>query len=262
MLRVRKADLPAKLAAWLAAKQHSIAELTEYAAQVAQAAVLWDRKGEFAAIRAALAQQCSGLQRCQYCEDSAADEIEHVWPKKYYPGKTFVWDNYLYVCGRCNGSHKRARWALFGAAGGFVELVREKGSTPTPPPDGAPVFIDPHVDDPLDFIELELETGLFLPIGEEGTVQYLRAEYTINVLGLNERDFLSRARRNAYADYLENVRDYLEAKELGAGDEVYQLQRLVARQHATVWAEVKRRAKAGGAHQQLFAVAPALWAIG
>ena len=33
---------------------------------------------------------CAGAKRCMYCEDSAADEVEHHLPKNLYP--EFVFD--------------------------------------------------------------------------------------------------------------------------------------------------------------------------
>jgi uncharacterized protein (TIGR02646 family) len=262
MLKVVKDDLPAAQQARLAAKQKMIDELPDYAARVKHAGELWDRKGEFAEIRTALAAQCSGLQRCQYCEDSAADEIEHVWPKTFYPEKAFLWRNYLYSCGQCNGTFKRAQWAVIGADGQWHVLGRKKGEIPMPPPDGSPAFIDPHIDDPLEFMALDFETGRFEPIAEEGTEAYQRAEYTIAVLGLNERDFLTRARRNAYRDYLRDVEDYLVAKKDGDEEAWCHLQRAIERNHATVWAEIKRMAMAGRAHQSIFAIAPELGRVG
>ena len=47
-----------------------------------------------------------------YCEDSVGDEVEHHRPKNLYPDHTFLWDNYLYACGPCNGP-KNNRFAVF-----------------------------------------------------------------------------------------------------------------------------------------------------
>lgn len=53
------------------------------------------RNPTFRQIRQALTQMCAGACRCGYCEDSLADEIEHIKPKTLYPEFVFVWENYL-----------------------------------------------------------------------------------------------------------------------------------------------------------------------
>ena len=50
----------------------------------------------------ALSAMCHGPRRCMYCEDSAADEVEHFRPTDLYPEFVFAWMNYLYACGPCN----------------------------------------------------------------------------------------------------------------------------------------------------------------
>lgn len=48
----------------------------------------------FQLVRATLDKMCSGARRCCYCEDSCADEVEHIRPKDLYPELVFVWENY------------------------------------------------------------------------------------------------------------------------------------------------------------------------
>ena len=57
----------------------------------------------FRKVRESLTRMCSGAQRCVYCEDSVGDEVEHIEPKDLYPCLVFLWTNYVYACGRCNG---------------------------------------------------------------------------------------------------------------------------------------------------------------
>jgi len=66
----------------------------------------------FKVIRQKLSDMCPGARRCCYCEDSCADEVEHIAPKDLYPDKCFVWDNYLYACGPCNGP-KNNQYQIF-----------------------------------------------------------------------------------------------------------------------------------------------------
>ena len=91
----------------LAALQQEVDASGSYAQRVAAAKELFPRhsRGDrppFREVRQALAAMCSGLARCMYCEDSRADEFEHVHPKDLYPGVVFAWENFLFACGRCN----------------------------------------------------------------------------------------------------------------------------------------------------------------
>lgn len=88
-------------------------------------------------------------QRCMYCEDSCADEVEHIRPKHLYPETTFVWTNYLYACGPCNGP-KSPRYPLL--VDGQVNLPDGK----SPPSPGIDVLIDPRRDDPCEFLSVDL----------------------------------------------------------------------------------------------------------
>ncbi len=148
----------------------------------------------FRVVRSKLHEMCSGARRCCYCEDSCADEIEHVRPKSLYPERVFVWENYLYACGPCNGP-KNNRYAVF--VGKRKRLV-------------------PRSENPLDYMELDLlETFRFVPTAEEGTVDYLRADYTIKVLRLNDRDVLPEARRCAFGSYRARLHEYRSRKHAG-----------------------------------------------
>ncbi|HYT88018.1 MAG TPA: hypothetical protein VEL76_04805 [Gemmataceae bacterium] len=170
----------------------------------------------FRVVRSKLHEMCSGARRCCYCEDSCADEIEHVRPKSLYPERVFVWENYLYACGPCNGP-KNNRYAVFvGKRKRLVPVTRGKDDPVKPPPTGTHVFIDPRSENPLDYMELDLlETFRFVPTAEEGTVDYLRADYTIKVLRLNDRDVLPEARRCAFGSYRARLHEYRSRKHAG-----------------------------------------------
>ncbi len=125
----------------------------------------------FAAVREALSRMCSGARRCMYCEDSVADEVEHIRPKDLYPEAVFVWENYLYACGPCNGGKLNRFQVLLAANGRLQDLTRGRGDPVVPPPANArPVFIDPRQEDGLDFIRLDLKGGTlrFVPVARPG----------------------------------------------------------------------------------------------
>lgn len=91
---------------WLREWQAAIDEKTTYAAQIVEAKAKWKSKRQRTSLKEVkekLHQMCNATNRCVYCEDSYGDEIEHIYPKDIYPSKTFIWENYLYACGPCNG---------------------------------------------------------------------------------------------------------------------------------------------------------------
>jgi len=114
----------------------------------------------FQVVRSALTQMHGELIRCAYCEDSVADEVEHIYPKDLYPERVFVWENYTYACGPCNGP-KSNRFAIFLATDGSeVDISPPKrkpqGWIPARPPKGDALLIDPRNENPLDFLWLDL----------------------------------------------------------------------------------------------------------
>lgn len=183
----------------------------------------------FSEVRQTLASMCSGAQRCMYCEDSCADEVEHHHPIRWYPGKTFEWLNYLYACGGCNGP---------------------KGSRFTTD------LLHPRVDDPFDFLMLDLiGTFLFVPSAMPGTAEYQRATYTVQLLRLNERSYLPAARREAYDSYRAGLKEYIADRDKGAPITL-RIQSLKRMRHPTVWHEMKRQHKRIPELDILFTQAP------
>src|SRR5271156_7017235 len=117
MIGLPTVDLDAAVAATLTAFQAEINSNRSYAEAVSAANRLFALRNTvknktFQAVRAALATMCSGARRCCYCEDSCADEIEHIKPKHLYPELVFTWHNYVYACGPCNGP-KNNRFRIF-----------------------------------------------------------------------------------------------------------------------------------------------------
>lgn len=265
MLKLRPVSVFGKTLKYLNDQQNNIDSLPNYALKVSAAKAAWKTKSKpvFGDIRLTLDAICPGPRRCHYCEDSAADEVEHVWPKHFYPEKTFVWQNYLFACGPCNGSHKINQFAVFDATGNRYDLVRANGSPVTPPPSGLPLFIDPIVEDPTQYMALDLQTGLFVPTSAKGSKAYQRAEYTIEILGLNTRDYLSRSRRNAYASYKDALVAYARLKEQGnpTADLMTKQSEIIEKHHPSIWHEIKVTARSGVAHHEVFAQSPELFDI-
>lgn len=258
-------DLPARNRATLARWQKEIGRLPTYEARVEEAKKTWTRRNTkqnrtFEVIKGALTEMCSGARRCCYCEDSCADEVEHVKPKSLYPDLAYAWHNYLYACGRCNGQ-KNAKFAVFPGTDDACRVVTRKRNAPVvPPTPGEPVLLDPRSDNPLDFLELGLrDTFYFLPIAMPQSREFRRADYTIMTLGLNIRDELVAARREAFESYRARLSEYVSGQEQGKTARYLQRQirALQAMQHPFVWAEMKRSSGRRQDLEVLFKAVPA-----
>ncbi|MCU0496683.1 MAG: aminoglycoside phosphotransferase [Anaerolineae bacterium] len=206
----------------------------------------------FKIVRETLKQMCSGNRRCGYCEDSCADEIEHIYPKDYYPERTFVWENYLYICGRCNKG-KNNRFAIFDAITG--ELIQITSQ----PPAGNSVLIDPRIENPMLFLELDLQdTYMFLAKTELSERDSYRAHYTIDALKLNLRDELLEARKNAYISFRDRVIAHLQDRDdptLATRVE-NRIKSLKGLNNLTVWREMQRQSDLIPELKLLFTQAP------
>ncbi|HAG81542.1 MAG TPA: hypothetical protein DCL61_10315 [Cyanobacteria bacterium UBA12227] len=234
-----------KLDSW----QNEINSIVDYADRVKQAKTSFARYNKsnnstFREVRQVLTKMCCGCRRCGYCEDSVADEVEHIKPKDIYPEAVFLWENYLYACGQCN-SPKNNKYAVFSYATGQLTEVSRKRSDPVIEPEaGDPVLINPRIEDPLKFLEIDLiDTFYFLPSHSPDSRNYQRAYYTINVLRLNDRDYLVEAREEAFKNYQARLEQYITQKQAGATpDQLNHLISAIQRmQHPTVWKEMQRQ---------------------
>lgn len=264
----------------LATLQAQVAASGGYAAQVAAGKRLWDSKkgtkagqSAFADVRDTLARMCTGPRRCHYCEDSEADEVEHVRPKGLFPGQVFDWNNYLYACGPCNGPKNIRHGVVRGTQ--VEEIRRPRRAPPSPPPDLPDALIDPRREDPRHFLELDLggeaPNGLqvdgtfeFLPLPGLSETATARAAFTIDVLGLN-RQVLIDARINAYSGFRARLREYLAERATVNDPAALATLRaaILATPHLTVFDEMRRQAGFLPFMAQALAAAPeiASWSV-
>ena len=249
MIRLSDSLLPSDTQAGLDGLQKEITNLKTYKQQVQKAKDLFSRRNNkhdtiFKVVRRELEKMCTGPRRCAYCEDSAADEVEHFKPKDLYPEMVFVWLNYLYACGPCNGP-KNNQFGVFSQATGLViDITRKRNDPIVPPEPGNTVLIDPRSENPLDFLQLDLlNTFYFIPVGKLGTEKYQRGNYTIKLLRLNEREYLRVARQNAYESFVALLEKYTYKQKNGSTQpELDRIKRTIQRMsHQTVWQEMKRR---------------------
>jgi uncharacterized protein (TIGR02646 family) len=209
----------------------------------------------FREVRENLTIMSGGTIRCNYCEDSKADEVEHIFPKNYYPEKCFVWENYCYACGPCNGP-KNDQFAVLDNRNVETELSKLPSGSAIP--NGLSLVIDPRKEDPMNLLILDMvNTFRFTPV-DKTHPNIRRANYTITILGLNSRNYLIRARKNAFASYKARLFEYVTKKENQAPQA--ELTPLIDAQksdhHQTVWAEMKRQKDLHLELQDLFKRAP------
>ena len=226
----------------------------------------WDRRRNnvpIQAVREILIAMCPGLGRCMYCEDSRASAVEHARPKTLYPGLVFAWANFLYACSVCNGP-KGARFKVVHSDGRIVDVARKRGAAPPvelaasdPLLIGEPLLIDPRSEDPLDSLRLDLATGEIDEVHKVG-LPYERAHFMLDLLGLNEREYLVEARQAAYHAAESLLRDYARLKREGAGPEAMAHKRvaILRQSHRTVWEEMKRQRASLPSLLALFEQAP------
>lgn len=235
----------------------------DYAARVAAAKNTFGNRNRrtnaiFRDVRAALATMAGEAMRCAYCEDSAADEVEHVKPKDLYPEDVFSWPNFVYACGPCNG-RKRNNFSVIDPGDAVVDVTRARGAPVVAPMDGRAALIDPRSEDPMRFFDMDLRGTFFvLEALDLNPVDEARATFTIELLGLN-RDLLLTVRRDAYVGYRARLSEYAEKAEQGA--EKFELEAirasLLRSPHPTVWEEMKRQAHYIEELAGLFAAVPA-----
>lgn len=266
MHRLVSLDLQQSTLTYLQQMQEKIDALPTTVAQATTAKKLWASKGgnktgktAIGDLRKALGKMAGALERCMYCEDSAADEIEHHHPKDLYPALTFVWSNHLFACGPCNGP-KNNKFAVVETVENIlidVQAVVRAGNAI--PAGAAPALIDPRKEDPLGYLWLDLQdTFEFLPSAEPGTIGHTRGKYTIQVLRLNARDVLVAARRNAFTGFQARLSDYAGLKKIGAPEAELGRARkeLLSAPHFTVWLEMQRQQDAFPRLTALFAEVP------
>jgi uncharacterized protein (TIGR02646 family) len=195
----------------------------------------------FKVVRSSLSEMSGGTVRCNYCEDSNANQVEHIYPKNYYPEKCFEWENYCYACGPCN-QPKSDKFAVFKEETHEEINLKELPKTESPPA-GQALLIDPRSQDPLSCLFLDTQvTFKFVPYKDEAK-DIRRAEYTIEVLGLNSRSYLVRARKVAFGNFKARLFEYVVKKEAGEALEVLKplVDSLRSEHHQTVWHEMIRQ---------------------
>jgi len=258
MLHLPPEELPPRVRESLANARDKLAAVGDYAARVADAERHWNnaRPSVVNPVRATLQHMCGEAEACCYCANSIGSEVEHVRPKALYPDETFVWPNLLLICGRCN-RRKNARFSIL-VEGELVDVTRPRGAPIEPPQAGPMALIDLRREDPLNFVELELETGILVERPPAGTLEHVRAGYTIRAtLRLNDAPHPV-WRRQAYDTFRARLSEIARALERGEDARYVDGLRatLLRLPQQLVWREMQRQADSLPRLGELFKAVP------
>lgn len=220
MILLNSENLTVATANHLRLMQADINGKATFSEQAERASSLWNGKSgtvsggkAFTEIKEMLIEMCVGVEICNYCENNEATDIEHIYPKSHFPEKAFVWENYLLACKICNSTYKLDKFRVFSPANSnhSVEVLRGGGKPAT----DDSVLLNPRVEDPMDYLILDIRGTTFrfvaIPNLDERNTE--KANYTIDLLGLNDRDALVEGRRAAGRYYISRLEKYVRLKE-------------------------------------------------
>lgn len=129
-------------------------------------------------IHGTLCSMAGARERCMYCLDSHGTDIEHFWPKAPYPGRMFRWENLLLCCAECG---------------------RIKGTKFPLDANGAPMLLDPTVDEPWRHLDFDPQTGIVTAAFDVGSAALdPRGKETVELLGLEQREALQVGQRRTW----------------------------------------------------------------
>lgn len=170
------------------------------------AKTLWNSKGNnagkqaFVKIAATLADMCVFVKTCNYCEGNEANDIEHIYPKSFFPEYTFHWQNYVLACKQCNSSHKLDKCFVLDAHGNIHATIR--GYEPL---HKTVAIINPRREDPNRFLWLNMSIGKFEVFDDLNTTDKNKAIKTLEILALNERDYLVEGRKKTHGELFDKM---------------------------------------------------------
>jgi uncharacterized protein (TIGR02646 family) len=205
MLPITRRPLPRSADDYLTGRSASIGDAVA-GERAALARRLWRSASSerMAEVRQTLAAMCSGIERCMYCEDSAATDIDHFVPRARAPELAFIWENYLLACSTCNSNYKRSEYPRAG--------------------DGGRLLLDPTRDEPAEHLAFSPTTGRYVHIGNSRM-----AQESIRVFGMN-RVVLTKGRRDAWELLQVAIEAYAKTLEEGDSQRAERLKSIVTRQ--------------------------------
>jgi uncharacterized protein (TIGR02646 family) len=292
MLKIISSTISPTTQTHLNSQQADIDGQVSYEEQVNRAATLWNgkegsipKRAAFLEIKAKLTDNAVGEHYCGYCEHNEHSDIEHIYPKGLYPNKAFVWENYMWACKKCNSGLKLDKFKIFNPLGSSSTqdiTPQHNPRTYVQPSNEDNVLINPRVDDPLDFLFLDLKSGVLVTHPSLTTPRDIeRANYTLELLKIDIREGLKKARIIARKGFINSLKRYIIAKNATSFKELeecmeelhpvifaYSLEiektttylsikeDIITRNHPTVWKEMQRQYLQIPLLTRLFAQAP------
>lgn len=277
MLKIISSTISPTTQTHLNSQQADINNQPSYEEQVNRAATLWNRKensiakkAAFIEIKEQLTKNAVGEHYCNYCEHNEHSDIEHFYPKGLYPNKAFVWGNYMWSCKKCNSGLKLDKFKIFNPLhSATVQDITpiHNPRTYIQPPNEDAVLLNPRVDNPLNYLYLDLTNGILISHPNLTSSRDIeRANYTLELLKLDVREGLKKARINARKGFFNSLRRYIDAKSATSFKELensmeeiapiqfnntldYEKSRtclaiqkdILTRNHPTVWKEMQRQ---------------------
>lgn len=179
----------------LASLQKKVNAKASFAEKAEKAKSLWNSKNKeaFAEVRQTLAEMCVSEEICNYCEHNEATDIEHIYPKSFFPEHAFVWENYLLACKTCNTGYKLDECHVIDASGILQHTQRGQ----QPPSHAQIALINPRTEDPTRFMILNTTDFRFEIWEDLSNTDALKATETLRILELNTRATLLAGRKAA-----------------------------------------------------------------
>ena len=217
MLPIKPKELSSGPDSVLADLQAIIDSEPDFIQRVDKAKQLWKSKDKkhaqkvgFDEIREQLKSMCVAIEVCNYCEANEATDIEHIYPKSFFPEVCFKWDNYILACKTCNSGYKLDKCFVLEPNGELLEVKRG-----TEPKYKTVAFINQRVENPNDFMILNTEVWQFEPLPNLCPADLHKTEKTIEILELNIRDALIEGRKSEaknYYNYLQRLANIVSSK--------------------------------------------------
>jgi len=218
MHRVRNCSLPQEINDELKKYQANVLKKGTFQEQKKEADRLWRNKNReknrvFSQVRKILKKMAPIGGCCMYGESNTGSQIEHFRPKSSFPECAFEWENFLPACGDCN-LEKRSSFKVFMNETNRWYDVPTTG-TSSDLRSRMPALLNPRFEDSMDLLGLELvDTFLYYSRYPKGTVEYERAHYTVDILGLNKHETLRKIRESAYEAYRSHLQQYAQCPNL------------------------------------------------
>jgi uncharacterized protein (TIGR02646 family) len=191
--------------------------------KVEKAQSLWDSKNNsdigkeaFNDVKEVLKSLYISKGICHYCEHNKESDIEHIEPKGLFPDKTFVWENYLLACKMCNQTpYKLDRMFVFNPKNSTNSYELPRGINPISDDIS---FINSRIENPMDFLELNLKDFYFYEKPTSGR-EFEKAKNTLEILKLNE-DNLKKRREHSFKTFKNVLKEYVEVFHSQSFDEI------------------------------------------